>query len=68
MTEHLEYHKNCRACFHKYACEAWINHGIFLYDNYSYDTEGCPYFCSADAILKAIDKEPRFMGEDDGYD
>lgn len=44
MTNNLEYYDNCSKCIHKYSCDAWIDHGIMLYDNFTYTTENCPYY------------------------
>lgn len=35
---------SCNKCIHKDACEAWIRHGLALYDDFSFSTEDCPYY------------------------
>ena len=35
---------DCTKCIHEKACQAWINHGNILYDDFEYSTEGCLNF------------------------
>ena len=42
--KHLEKYENCTQCIHIKACEAWANHGVTLYDDFSYSVNNCPHF------------------------
>lgn len=37
----------CTNCIHSAACQAWIQHGKMLYDDFEYFTGNCPHFINA---------------------
>lgn len=54
MAEYFEKGAKCHTCYHKDACEAWVRHGKTLYDDYSFSTEGCPYYNSAADVVPVV--------------
>lgn len=51
----------CTFCIHNEACQAWIEHGKTLYDDFEYSVDDCPHFkyeVSGQWIYKPFEGDP----------
>lgn len=49
MAKYLNRHERCRECYHLESCDAWVKHGLALYDDFiisvtSLPADFCPYY------------------------
>ena len=66
MAEYIEREENCRDCYHKEVCDAWVRHGKILYDDYRYSTVCCEYYVpAADVVEVTYCKNCKLRGKED---